>query len=158
MNVITTKLLKLITKEQKFLLIRKFVKKYYKKSKSESESETKSKFPMTFTFILSKKALRNGSDKYQCKNNDSFILYIPQNISRTPTKIKRSINIKINKSKFYKSNEFTIAKKASRSGADKYEFIDDDKFVVYLPQFITRLTSEPFEKIYLSFQEESNDE
>lgn len=34
-------------------------------------------------FVLEKKAAKSGGDKYVCKGNDSFNIYVPQSVSRS---------------------------------------------------------------------------
>ena len=48
------------------------------------------------TFILEKEAKNSGGDKYKSKENEDFIIYIPQTISRKNlTKPKKEIRISI---------------------------------------------------------------
>jgi hypothetical protein len=47
------------------------------------------------TFILEKPAKNLGGDKYKCKDNDDFIIYIPQFISRNDNKTEPKKTIRI---------------------------------------------------------------
>ena len=46
-------------------------------------------------FLLIKKALKNGGDKYSCETDESFVIYVPQSISRIDGEPKKSLNIDI---------------------------------------------------------------
>ena len=43
------------------------------------------------TFVLEKEAKNLGGDKYKEKNNDNFIIYIPQSISRSKDNIPKKV-------------------------------------------------------------------
>lgn len=48
------------------------------------------------TFVLNKEAKKSGGDKYICKDNEDFIIYLPQYISRNDkNKAKKEIKITI---------------------------------------------------------------
>lgn len=46
-------------------------------------------------FVLNKEAKKTGGDKYICKDNDDFIIYLPQYISRKSDQSKPKKEIKI---------------------------------------------------------------
>ncbi len=47
------------------------------------------------TFTLETKAKKNGGDKYKCDTDETFIVYIPQNISRPNGNILQTLTITI---------------------------------------------------------------
>lgn len=45
-----------------------------------------------------------------------------------------------------------LDQKAKKGGGDKYKSPDDEKFVIYLPQYITRPEGEPLSEIVLTIK------
>jgi hypothetical protein len=47
-------------------------------------------------FQLSKQAKKSGGDKYVCVDDENFVIYIPQNVSRDNGIVKNTLSIFIN--------------------------------------------------------------
>ena len=46
-------------------------------------------------FTLVQKAKKSGGDKYTCISDDTFVIYVPQNISRVNGEPKQTITMTI---------------------------------------------------------------
>lgn len=91
---------------------------------------------MSYIFKIVQIAKKSGGDKYECKIDDvDFVIYFPQTCSRINGKPKESIILTIVSDGLFK---FKLIQKAKKSGGDKYECINDDKFNIYFPQSLSR--------------------
>ena len=52
--------------------------------------------------------------------------------------------------------EFKLDKPAKRSGGDKYICIEQDDFIIYIPQCHSRVDGEPIKKIIISLSVSSS--
>lgn len=108
---------------------------------------------MQFNLELESKAKKSGGDRYSNKDEGFSAVYVPQTISRTNNEPSKHVimNVEYNTEGTENMIEFTLEKKAARTGGDKYHSINDDKFNIYFPQSISRKNSTtPVENLYIT--------